>query len=432
MCRVLQDVENCHPARTETQTAEHSTALDRNMSKGKLQAAWLSTPKFDESTNFKELFLKDDALCNVESELAFSIFHRYTCKADCKMCYVQDEWVDDELFANKFVPAAIPPEVEARIIETFSFFDVVVTVDDLFYIKKTYPHLYEFYVRNSHLMSSSSMTDMAFIQQWNLILDEMNFQMIYEISFSDRFLKQNDGKMSDKVLERLKIVHEKSPIQKMKFIFCDPHEYGVFEPPIQQIMTWAEENNIYVDSHDDIMQGQNKRYDDVHQETNHLQAADNSAIYQILCEVTYMQYTSMFLTISQTIGANSIPFFDVMAGDKFDASTFLVKMVRAKLNTYVYYLKKIKTSCERITGNRNKYFDYFTYVSENVVVNNNFNFIPRFMLKPFAKFYEMLAESEYIDTAAGLLRHGTTEPVPIITLSGKPQLKIEHIPIVNK
>jgi len=401
------------------------------MSKGKMKASWLSTPKFDESTNFKEFFLKDDALCNVESELAFSIFQRYTCKADCKMCYVQDEWVDDEVFANKFVPATIPPEVEFRILETFSYFDVVVTVDDLFYIKNTYPHLYDFYVRNSHLMSSSSMTDMAFIQQWGLVLNEMNFQMIYEISFSDRFLNLKDGKMSDKVLELLKIVHAKSPIQKLKFILCDAYEYGVFDQAVGQIVQWGNEQGIYIDTHDDIMQGQNKRYDDVHQETNHLQAADNSAIYQILCEVTYMQYTSMFLTISQSINANSIPFFDTMSGDKFNADTFLVKMVRAKLDTYVYYLKKIKTSCERITGNRNKYFDYFTYVSENVIVNSDFSFIPRFMLKPFARFYERLTEDGFVDTPYGLIREGVGAPVPIITLSGKPQLKIEHIPIIN-
>lgn len=402
------------------------------MSKGKMKAAWLSTPKFDESTNFKEFFLKDDALCNVESELAFSIFHRYTCKADCKMCYVQDEWLDDELFANKFVPANVPPDVEKRILETFSYFDVVVTTDDLFYIKNTYPHLYDFYVRNSHLMSSSSMTDMAFIQQYNLMMDELDFQMIYEISFSDRFLNLNDGKMSDKVLERLKVVHEKSPIQKLKFILCDAvEEYGVFDTAVQQIVTWGEEQEIYIDTHDDIMQGQNKRYEDVNQETNHLQGADNSSIYQILCEVTYLQYTSMFLTISQSIAESSVPFFDIMRGDKFDASTFLSKMVRAKLAMYVYYLKKIKTSCERITGNRNKYFDYFTYVSENVIVNDDYNFIPRFMLKPFAKFYEVLANDGYIDTPHGLLREGATKPVSIITLSGKPQLKIEHIPIVS-
>jgi hypothetical protein len=406
------------------------------MSKGKMKAAWLDTPEFEQSTNFKEFFLKDDALCNIESELVFSIFHRYTCKADCKMCYVMDEWVDDEVFADKFVPASIPPEVEQRLLDTFEYFDVVSTMDDLFYLKKTYPHLYEFYVRNSHLMSSTAMTDMAFIQQHKLIMEEMNFQMIYEISFSDRFLNSSGGKMVDKVLERLITMHEKCPIQKLKFIMCDAQEDSAEEDSaVQKIMSWGRENEIFIDVHDDITQGQNKRYElkDAHQETNHLQDADDSYVYQILSEVTYLQYTSMFLTISQTIGENSVPFFDIMSGieNTFDADTFLLKMLKSKLDTYVYYLKKIKTSCERITGNRNKYFDYFTYVSENVIINKDFNFIPRFMLKPFAVFYEKLASEGYADTPYGLIRRGSEKPVGLITLSGAPRLKIEHIPIVH-
>ncbi len=404
------------------------------MSKGKMKAAWLDTPEFEQSSNFKEFFLKDDALCNIESELVFSIFERYTCKADCKMCYVMDEWVEDEVFKNKFVPPHIPAEVEARILQTFEYFDVISTMDDLYYIKNTYPHLYEFYKRNSHLMSSTAMTDMAFIQQHKLIMEEMNFQMIYEISFSDRFLNSSKGKMVDKVLERLVTMHEKCPIQKLKFIMCDAQEDSAEEDSaVQKIMSWGREQEIFIDVHDDITQGQNKRYElkDAHQETNHLQDADDSYVYQILSEVTYLQYTSMFLTISQTIGENSVPFFDVMSGDNFDSNTFLVKMLHAKMDTYVYYLKKIKTSCERITGNRNKYFDYFTYVSENVIVNSDFSFIPRFMLKPFAMFYERLTEDGFVDTPYGLIREGVGAPVPIITLYGKPQLKIEHIPIVN-
>lgn len=404
------------------------------MSKGKIKASWLDTPEFEQTSNFKEFFLKDDALCNIESELVFSIFHRYTCKANCKMCYVMDEWVDDEVFKDKFVPAEISLETEARILETFQYFDVASTMDDLYYLKNTYPHLYQFYVRNAHLMSSTAMTDMAFIQQHKLIMEEIDFIMIYEISFSDRFLNSSGGKMVDKVLERLITMHEKCPIQKLKFIMCDAQEDSAEEDSaVQKIMSWGRENEIFIDVHDDITQGQNKRYElkDAHQETNHLQDADDSYVYQILSEVTYLQYTSMFLTISQTIGENSVPFFDIMDGDKFDASDFLVKMLRAKLDTYVYYMKKIKTSCERITGNRNKYFDYFTYVSENVIINKDFSFIPRFMLKPFAVFYERLAEEGFVDTPYGLIRADVGAPVPIITLHGKPQLKIEHIPVVN-
>ena len=402
--------------------------------KGKIKAAWLDTPNFEQSTNFKEFFLKDDALCNIESELAFSIFHRYTCKADCKMCYVAHEWVEDETFQNKFVPPVVPPEVENRILETFEYFDVVSTIDDLFYIKNKHPHLYDFYVRNSHLMSSSSMTDMAFIQQHGLIMNELNFKMIYEISFSDRFLEFRDGTMVDVVLKQLIEVHKKSPIQKIKFIICDGYGNDAeYSTAVQKLIEWAEDENLFIDIHDDITQGENNRYDLTaadHQETNHLQNADDSYIYQILTEVTYLQYTSMFLTLSQTIRENSVPFFDIMKGDKFDAWTFLVKMLQSKMDTYLYYLKKIKTSCERITGNRNKYFDYFTYVSENVIVNHDYNFIPRFMLRPYAKFFKMLVQNGYADTKLGLIQPGTTKPVPIITLSGKPTLKIEHIPIV--
>ena len=405
------------------------------MNKGKLKAAWMETPKFETTSNFKEFFLAHDALCNLESELVFSIFHRYTCKAGCKMCYVMDEWIEDNEFTQHYVPNAIPPHIEQRILEAFTYFEFVTTMDDLYHIKNTYPHLYEFYVRNSHLMSSTAMTDIAFIQQYDIIMQDMNFKTIYEISFSDKFLNLKAGKMVEDIIVKLDQMNQKSPIQKLKVILCDGKESDAErDPAVKRIVEWCNANSIFVDIYDDIRQGRNKRYDigtADHQETNHLQSTTDSFIFQILCESTHMQYTSMFLTISQSIGKDSTPYYDV--ADELNIEHLISNMLTAKVALYREYVQRIQASCERIPGNRNRYSGYFEYVYTSVTVNKKFNFIPRILMRPFTKMYQMLASDGFVDTQYGLLKKNTdhTTIIPVLSVSDQPKLKLEHIPIVG-
>ena len=394
-----------------------------------MKAMWLDTPSFDATTNFKEFFLKNDALCNVESELVFSIFDRYMCKAGCQMCYIKDDWIEDEDFPS-FVPKQITPDIEDKLLFLFDFFDIVSTTDDLFLLKHHYPELFAFYVKNSHLLYSTAMTDIAFIQQYNIVMKEMNFRGIYEISFSDRFLMLNEGKMIDVVLDKLSILHDKCPIQKVKIILCDAAESMAEENlGVKKLIEWCDSSQIYTDVHDDITQGRNLKYNlkkAKHQVTNILQDNKKSFIYQILSEVVYVQNTSFFLALSQTVDKDSEPFDTIQS---FDPVAFLPAVINAKLRTYADYIQRMSVWCDRTTNS--KYLDYFKYLVGSIVVNNNYTFIPKIILKPYSRFYTKLIDYGFKDTPLGLLKNGCSDVIPIVSVTKKPKIKIEHIPIVT-
>jgi len=376
------------------------------------------TPEFESCENFKEFFVRDDALANISTELVFSIFERYMCKAGCDMCYVQDEWIEAGSF-NKFVPIEITPDVESKILAFFEYFEIVTTMDDLYTIKKNYPVLYDFYLRNSHLMSSTAMTDVAFIQQFDIIMNDMNFQTIYEISFSDIFLNKKDGSFVNALITKLEMIHNKSPIRKLKIILCNHTEN---DAAVHTLIDWAKCNNIFVDIHDDFTQETNDRFileKADHQETNHF--SEENYLYLIKCEVVYLQYTSLFLTISDAIAKKSVPFYNI--DTQTDIPAFISQMLAAKVEMYDHESKLIGHACD------NKYFDYFTYVASSVTVDLDYTFIPRFVLKPYTKLYQRLAEEGFINTPLGLIKEEAASPVPLFTINGSPKLKLHHIPI---
>lgn len=386
-----------------------------------METRWLPTPDFENTGNFKEFFLTSDALCNLDTELVFSAFKRYMCKAGCKMCYVKDMWMPDSSF-DAFVPKIITPDAEDRIVDSWNYFEIVSMMDDLFWIKKNYPHLYDFYKRNSRRLSSTAMTDIAFIQQFDIIMNEMDFKYVYEISFSDRFLNRKGGKFVYDIMDRLNDVHAKMPLQKIKFIICD--DLGEKDPNISRLIDWAKERSIYTDVHDDITQGKNQRFElesAEHQEHNHY--SEDSYPFLILCEVTYLQWDQMFLTITDALSEDSKPFYSI-EHSKLEPKIFIKEMLKAKIATYSANISRMSRSHSSA-----KYMDYFSYVNSSIIVHDDYTFIPNFMLKPYTKIYkEMASSGEFVDTKYGLLWN-TSTPIPLVSITDKPKQKLYHIPI---
>ncbi len=367
-------------------------------------SAWQPTPNFEDCKNYKEFFILHDSLANLESELVFSVFERYVCKAGCKVCYVKDNWIPDEEF-KQFIPSDIPPETEHKIIEFFNYFQFISTVDDLYNLKKNHPKLYEFYVRHSHLMALTSMTDMAFIQQYDIILNELNFKSIYEISFSDEFLNKKDGTFVNIIIDKLNHVLHKYTIQKIKIILCGHVEDN---PAVSLLIDWAKSNNIFVDLHDDITQEQNVRFDldrADHQETNHF--SEDNHVYLIHCESIFLQFTSLFLTMADIISPADTSFYNI---NQENIPLFIHNMIETKIQSYAQ-------ECQRMKQTDNKYFEYYKYVSTHIHTNLNYNFIPRFVLKPYSKLYQQLATEGFNNTPAGLLLTGVTVPVPLFNVT---------------
>lgn len=179
----------------------------------------LPTEKFELSTDFRRYFIEEDALAHLTAELVFSIFRRYRCQAGCSMCYIRDQWINEDVFAAEMIPN-ITSGWETNVLRVFDMFDVVSTMDDLFMLNRDYPELFEFYRANAHRMSLTSMTDVALFQQAPLLGPSgLLFKSIYEISLSDTFLHRGGGATAVKALEILKQLHSHTPISKSD-LYC--------------------------------------------------------------------------------------------------------------------------------------------------------------------------------------------------------------------
>lgn len=381
-----------------------------------------TTPSVRTTTNFKQYFIECDALKNITSELVFSITKRYMCKAGCSMCYIKDQWIPDAEF-DALVPIDIPEAVESKLLEFFKYFDTITTMDDLFWLKRKHPHLYGFYLRNSHLFSSTSMSDNAFLQQYDIVTKEMNFRSIYEVSFSDTFLEKQSGGLVDTVIDKLGVMNAKTPIKKVKLVLCK--EDGDTQPGVVKLVAWAHQHGIHVSVQDDITQSKNRVWDlNVSDSQSDNYYSEDSKMFQVLCEVTHMQYTSVFHTINQAISQASVPFYDIVENG-VNISTFITQSLVSKLETYARYASMIRHKKD------NKFYDYFSYVAAAVKVNKGFNYIPNLVLPKWTALYQGASNTtEFVDTPYGLCKQDVRETiVPLFEVLSQPKQRLYHIPI---
>lgn len=380
------------------------------------------TPSVRDATNFKEFFLQHDGLNHVCQELAFSVFKRYICKAGCKMCYLQNDWIADEQF-GAYVPKEITPEIEAQLSQFFTAFRAVGTYDDVAYLKKHHPALFDFYRRNDRKMVNTSMTDVAFIQQHPILMTDLHFAGVYEITFSDTFLSKKQGRLVYDVVDMLRDLNQRSPLVKLKVIRCMPS--GETSQVIRALTDFAHEINIPVGLHDEIIAGENNTLStDVadYQERNY--HAENSEPMQLLSEITYVQYTGAYMTLIDTVDPDAQPFFDVASNP--DLGAFLAATLIAKRDTYARYARSIRNT------SNNKMYDYFKYVVDHLGVNPDHNFIPRLLLKPWITMYGALLQQGWVETPHGLIKpRPDGKVIPILTLSDTPRPQPSIIPILT-
>lgn len=386
----------------------------------------LITPSVMDSTNFKEFFIKHDAIQNVLSELVVSLQPKYKCNAGCNMCYLKSVWLDDHTLQTKYSTPPLTPDVENSMLQLFDSFSIITTIDDLFSFKRDRPDLYDFYVRNGHRMSSTAMSDVAFIQQYPLVMSEVHFKSIYEISFSDAFLKKNAGKLATDIVSKLSALHARSPIIKLKIIMTLDDDTAT--AGISQITEWARDNNINVIAYDDITKS--RLYTSIDVKSTTVQETTffpyDELPMQVLGEVVYLQYTDMYLTMVDGSSEQDPPFYNIIEDGLTDMSVFLVKMLNAKMRAYHRYLSNLANSCD------NKLRDYYQYVVSSVVVNENFNFIPHIVLPHWTEMYNTLCNQGFVGTIPGVYNPNHQGVVPLFEITSTPKHKLHHIPIKCK
>lgn len=360
-----------------------------------------SLPNFDDVVNLKQFFLMFDGLKSIENDLTFSVFSKYQCRARCSMCYIESIWAKDFHNPSKGLPLA-------NIFEFFNYFDTISTNDDLYFLKREHPDLYALYVDYGYVFSSCSMTDRAFVQQWALLMKELDFKDVYDIAFSEEFLATHNWRIAAWVLPRIQELRRKYVIRKVKVIVTGltPQKESL------KFLRVLKESGIAVDVYDNILLSRNIRHSEVRTPTNRFDYAGQS--YPLFTENCYLQNSSLYTSLPDaTIGQHS--FHSLTQG--FDPRDFISRMLRAKKAAYARYAHDLSAH-----GVSNKYVDYFNYVAHDLVVNPEFNFIPSILLSPESKFYQRLTTQGFVNTKAGLVarkaleeKHPLTVPMSLPT-----------------
>ncbi|OYZ19547.1 MAG: hypothetical protein B7Y39_12015 [Bdellovibrio sp. 28-41-41] len=369
----------------------------------------INIPKIE---NPKDFFLFHDGLNNISFDLDFCITKKYRCRAKCHMCYIQNDWVDDENF-YKFVPNSVPSGTHLKkLFEIFDHYDVVSTIDDLKYLKDNHPVLFDFYREYGEKFSISSMTDNALFRHVEIIENDVKAKDITEISFSERFLNRVP---IDRIISALDRIQKTTHIQKIKIIImpnCDNTE------SIQQLSIWTKQCGVELQKHLEFVEGIETKLDQKDQTLLDLEDAkkhestvyteENGEIYPVHSEVLFLMYDGFYSELKSATSAHrSEPFASI---HDFDPVEFLPKVLEGKIRDYSRYVRQIKNQT-------NPYFRYFEYVTKKIRINENYNYIPFTLLNTNSRYYKRLITSgRMIESGKGLLKTNMNPTDSIISL----------------
>ena len=356
---------------------------------------------------FLDRFVQTDALGNVKNEIIFSLLQRYNCFAGCKVCYTQENFKRALPDFSKFIPSVIDSELEQQWMKVFDHFYCVSSIDDIYWMKHNQPHLYDWYLKNDHIFSWGNMTDNNFIRSQPLFINEFSTETsIYEITFSAKWLQLVN---IDDIVNKLNVLFARNGINKIKFIFDDESDYKL--PNFKRILDWTYDKGIseFNSSHHNFL-GKMK-YLDKGDVNVYECASQEGELFNPLNQSDYLQYDCFFNTLEQAIDTNSIPYYKL---SNFSAESHITKMLKSKINTYRQWSTRYNNNEINVPEQSLTLFNYFDWVSKNISVKEDFNFIPIELLNAKHRYYHKLVEDNWMITDYGLLKQGTTQVIPLI------------------
>jgi len=361
------------------------------------------------TTNFMDLkeedytryFLRDDSLRSLDSELSITLAKKYKCMSGCKMCVLKPVWMSHEDYIEyaEYAGDRLTPEWEKRFFNFADNFDNLTTLDDMRYMKRDFPKLFDFYKRNGEKFLLSSMSDQSLFYHYPIIMNEIKFKDIYELSFSDVFL----GRNAEKLKEVFKDVGKRYNINQIKVITGNTEATKAELAKVSDFFKFCEDNDIGTYRHHDFR----KEWKAVENEA-HPVYSEGGLPYPLLNTVLFMAFDSMYLQLQDFTVKDWKDLAACTLDEVKDMSDLLPRVLETKLEIY-------KDSSENLLDKDHQYVKYFGHCAKTFKVNRDYNFIPYILLRDYAKWCNKLIESgEWIKTDAGLIRSGTKSPVSII------------------
>lgn len=354
---------------------------------------------------FLHYFLESDAIRNLHSEVIFSLLGRYNCFAGCEVCYTEKHFKQALPNFDKHIPRSIDENLEKQWYEIFDHFVTVSSIDDIFWMKHNHPHLYEWYLKHDHIFSWGNMTDNNFIRTQPLFMNELSAETeIYEITFSEDFLKKVK---IDEIISMLSALYKRLPIKKIKLIFNSAN--SLENKNVERLYNWTQENGIYTPVHNNFKL-EHEIFDNGIPQMEHIVNYDED-IFPVCRESDYLQYDGFFLTLIDSIDTERQPYSQF---SQFDRDKHIAQMLQGKLDLYKRWSNLYKAGKVGNGESGKPYFEYYDWVSNNIVVNQDYNFIPISLLDARNRYYHKLKDNGWIATQYGLLKENTSAVKPIL------------------
>ena len=105
---------------------------------------------------------------------------------------------------------------------------------------------------------------------------------------------------------------------------------------------------------------------------------------------------------------DGVPYYNIFR-EPLSPADVMIATLKAKLARYEYNARLL------VVDQSKPMRDYCKYVSGNVVVHEDFTFVPNFLVGPWTKLHEKMLQHGFVTTPHGLFKLGATSVVPIIS-----------------
>ena len=333
-----------------------------------------------------------DSLHNVDYDMFFSPFKKYTCQAGCKVCYISKQLDVSAAVMEQYAPLEITPAMEQSWQFWFDHFQEIGYNDDVFYIKSKFPKVYDWLKQNAHKFNYC-MTDNAILRQHDILLNELDFKSIMDIAISDSFLETSPG-MWNKIASILGELKGKYTIGQIKFIITRP---GPQDNAIAQLIEWVDKEGLVYLVHHDFTDEDNLKHQ-VPKAFNYndwVMCQDNR-LFEIQKETIHLFNDRWFFSTQDATSRD--PFWIMHEGNN-TAEELLYRIIEGKQTNYATMDNEIKP----IGSLAKKFKKYFT-VPNTYKLNKNYNFIPHLLLARDSAFVKKLTQQGWINTEHGLYK----------------------------
>jgi hypothetical protein len=346
--------------------------------------------------DFNRYWLHNDSLHNVDYDMFFSPFKKYTCQAGCKVCYISKELDVSAAVMNQYAPVEITEEQEAIWKFWFDQFDIVGYSDDLLYIKLNFPHVYQWLTTNGHRFEYC-MTDNAVLRQHNILMSEIKFSAIMDISISDSFLDTHPD-MWNKVHSRLEELNSRYELKQIKFLIT---KSGPHSRTIAELIKWVDSKGLQYLIHHDFTDEDNLKHE-VAKATNYNDwvMCQSGRLFEIQKETVQLFGDRWFFSSQDATSRD--PFWIMDPADCYNLETLLFNILLGKQHNY----SKMKQELDSSNKLAQQFSAYFA-IPGTYTVNKDYNFIPNMLVNTNSRFISNLLEQGWINTTLGLYKPGS-------------------------